>query len=68
MRKKLCAEDPLQSEYSLCGNAFDAPDDPMCNVEPFDFARPGQTVNCNECLHSIASIKLHYTPKGRYYR
>lgn len=68
MRKKLCADDPLQGEYSLCGNAFDAPDDPMGDVEAFDFARPGQTVNCDECLRAIAEIKLRYSPKGRYYK
>lgn len=68
MRKKLCAEDPLNGEFSLCGNSFDAPDDPMCETDPFDFARLGQTVTCTECLRAIAKIKARYSPKGRYYK
>jgi hypothetical protein len=61
---KLCAQNPIQGEFTLCGDAFDinAVDG---DVEPFEFALPGQKVTCEACLRSIAFIHEIYTPKGK---
>ena len=61
---KLCATDPLNGEFTLCGDAFD-----ICetrdgaDVEPFRFARIGETVTCERCRVVINTIRLEY-PKG----
>jgi hypothetical protein len=61
---KICAESPSNSEYTLCGNAFDAPDDPLLDdMEPFKFAAPGQTVTCTECKRVIDNVRASY-PRG----
>ncbi|UUV44556.1 hypothetical protein RCMOTHERGOOSE_46 [Rhodobacter phage RcMotherGoose] len=64
---KICAQNPIQPEFTLCGDAFDiadteAPDD---DIEPFTFAVPGQKVTCEQCLRAIAFIHEIYTPKGK---
>lgn len=65
---KLCAQNPVQPEFTLCGDAFDiisteAPDE---DIEPFDFAvGRGDKVTCEHCLRAIAFIYEIYTPKGK---
>lgn len=61
---KLCAQHPLQPEYTLCGDAFDAPDTED-DVEPFTFAVYGEKVTCAKCRLAIAFIYEIYTPKGK---
>ncbi len=63
---KICAESPSNREYSLCGNAYDAPDDPMLeDMEAFKFADEGETVTCEECTRVIRHIRLDYTQRYR---
>ena len=61
---KLCAQNPLQSEFTLCGDAFDinAVDD---EIEPFRHAEIGEYVTCKQCLKLIEHIHLHITQRGR---
>lgn len=61
---KICAESPSNPEYSLCGNAFDASEDPMCeDMEPFRFAKVGDVVSCKECRRVIVDVRICY-PRG----
>jgi hypothetical protein len=60
---KLCAESALNAEFSLCGNSFEAPDDPQCDTEPFVIARVGQVVTCDECKRVIREIRETF-PRG----
>jgi len=59
---KRCAQMPNNSEYSLCGDAWDAPDT-ECDVEPFRFVERGETVTCSKCREIIDKIKQSF-PKG----
>lgn len=60
---KRCAESSVNAEYTLCGVAYDAPDDPMCKAEPFKFAAPGESVTCEECKNAIRTVRDSY-PRG----
>lgn len=60
---KRCAENSANAEYSLCGVAYDAPDDYMCQAEPFRFAMPGESVTCEDCKTAIRTIRDSY-PRG----
>ena len=59
---KICAVMPMQAEYSLCGDAFDAPDTED-DVEPFELAKPGNVVTCEKCRDIIREIRDTY-PRG----
>ena len=60
---KRCAQNPMHPEYTLCGDAFDAPETE--GIEPFTFAVPGEAVTCDKCCKAIAYIYEIYTPKGK---
>jgi hypothetical protein len=64
MAIKRCIQNPLNGEYSLCGDAFDAPDTED-DVEPFRFAEVGEYANCKHCLDLVHFIRHGVTPKGR---
>ena len=59
---KRCAQSPAQPEFSLCGDAWDAPDTED-DVEPFRFAERGETVTCEKCRGIIDKIRESY-PRG----
>ncbi len=61
---KLCAQNPANYEYSLCGDAFDAPDTES-DVEPFRFAEIGEQITCEKCVKCIQDIHRCYTAGGR---
>lgn len=61
---KICAQHPLQPEFTLCGDAFDAPETED-DVEPFKFAVPGDKVTCEHCRRAIAFIHEIYTSGGK---
>ena len=61
---RVCAENPTQGEYSLCGDAFDIADDDD-EAEPFRMAKIRDRVNCEQCLRVIRTIKVGYTNAGR---
>lgn len=61
---KICAQNPVNSEYSLCGDAFDAPDTED-DVEPFKFVKPQERVTCIICLCAIRNILISYTRNGK---
>jgi len=62
---KTCAHNPAQSEYSLCGVAFDAPET-ECDVQEFEFSNEtGDKVTCEDCLRIIEELFESYTRKGR---
>lgn len=65
-KKKLCATNPIQPEFSLCGDAYDAPETED-DVEPFDFAYEGQTVTCVNCRHVIDTLREQF-PRGYKYK
>lgn len=51
-----CAQNPLQAEFSLCGNAFDAFDSGDAD-EPHEIANAGQVINCEDCCRAIREVK-----------
>lgn len=57
---KLCAQAPLNPEFSLCGDAEDAPETED-DVEPFRFAGEGETLTCEACMQIIKHVRLDYT-------
>lgn len=59
---KRCATMPWNAEYSLCGDAFDAPQTED-DVEPFELVKPGETVTCEKCRMTIRKIRSEY-PRG----
>lgn len=60
---KVCAPAYINGgEYSLCGDAFDAPDTED-DVEPFRLAEVGQTVTCEICKQIIREVRDAY-PRG----
>lgn len=61
---RICAENPIQAEYSLCGDAFDiVAVDP--NAEDYMVARPGNHVTCEDCMTIIMEIHTLYTINGK---
>lgn len=64
-KNKICSFHPLQPEFSLCGDAFDAPDTED-DVEPFELASNGETVTCENCREAIKAIRDSY-PRGYKY-
>lgn len=60
---KICAQKPNQPEYSLCGDAYDAPETED-DVEDFSIATPGQRVTCEDCKSAIQEIYTNYTIGG----
>ena len=61
---KICAQNPSNGEYSICGDAWDAPDTED-DVAPFRFAKPQERITCNICMDSIRFIQAHYTRSGK---
>lgn len=61
MKLKRCAESPLNSEFSLCGDAFDirAVDG---SAEECDIAKPGESITCPECCRIIREVKALRNP------
>ncbi len=57
---------PCNSEYTLCGDAFDlnALDDTDCN-SPI-FVQKGQRVSCPKCIKAISEIKNSYTSQFKF--
>lgn len=54
---KVCAPNPNSGgEYSLCGDAFDAPDTED-DVEEFRIGESGDLVTCPKCREAILEIK-----------
>jgi len=60
---KICAQNPANPEYSLCGMAEDAPETED-DEEEFEFSRFGIRVTCADCLNVIRNIHETYTQKG----
>lgn len=62
MEKELCTYDPLNTEYTLCGRAFD--DEETIEGPPV-FAKPGEKITCIGCRSVIKYCKSfkHYTEK-----
>lgn len=60
MSPRRCAESPLNGEYSLCGDAFDAfIDDPESE---FVVAAPAQSITCPKCCQIIRTVKAMRNP------
>ena len=56
MSIRRCAMNPMQAEYSLCGEAFDA-FDTGDTPERFEFAEEGRSITCRRCCEAIREIK-----------
>lgn len=56
-----CAESPVQPEFSLCGDAFDAFDSGDAS-EPYEFAKPGESITCAICCNAVREIKAIRNP------
>lgn len=64
MKKKVCAMNPICSEYSLCGTAYDAPSTEE-DFDPFILDDTGKRrVTCPDCLNIIKYINETYTKSG----
>jgi len=50
------ATNPAQSEYTMCGMAFDAHGSGDCD-EPIVFAREGEPVTCQECRRVVLAVR-----------
>lgn len=62
---KVCAHNPAQPEYSLCGDAFDLEAD-LGEGEPYVLATDTQMpVTCSACKRVLADLFSTYTPTGR---
>lgn len=62
---KICAHNPAQPEFSLCGIAQDAPYTEE-DVEDFKLAdEEGVNVTCSECRSILADLFETYTKTGR---
>lgn len=53
---RICMQNPMSPEYSLCGDAVDLYDD-LGIGEPFKFGESGDTINCEQCKKCIDEIK-----------
>lgn len=51
-----CATNPMNAEYSLCGDASDGHDSGDLD-EPFEFAGPDQSITCPNCCRAIREVK-----------
>ncbi len=56
-----CAASPVQPEFSLCGEAFDAFDEKLTS-EPYEIAEPDQSITCPMCCEAIREIKSIRNP------
>lgn len=52
----VCMHNPGHSEYSLCGDAFDAFDSGDKD-EPIIIGKSGDRITCEQCLSIIATCK-----------
>lgn len=64
---RVCAHDPNQPEFSLCGESFDlketVDDD---EVEAYELAtESGRNVTCFKCIATLKELFTYYTPSGR---
>ena len=59
----LCATSPVNPEFTLCGDAFDAYESGD-SERPIIFAKQGERVNCEQCLIVIIEIRNTYTNNG----
>lgn len=63
MRK--CAQSPIQAEFTLCGDAFDAYDSGDAE-EQHQIVGAGQVVDCPQCCKVIQDIReMKYRLKPR---
>ncbi|MDU4254411.1 hypothetical protein [Pseudomonas sp.] len=54
-KPRRCAVSPLNSEFSLCGDAFDAHYDyPEAH---FEFVQPGESITCAKCCMVIRTVR-----------
>jgi hypothetical protein len=51
-----CAMNPLQAEFSLCGDAFDGFASGDLD-EDYKLADPGESINCPSCCQIIREVK-----------
>jgi hypothetical protein len=56
-----CATNPLNREFSLCGDAFDAFASGHADEE-FEFAKVGEPITCEKCCHAVSEIKKLRNP------
>ena len=56
-----CAQHPIQAEFSLCGDAFDAFDSGDAE-EPHEIAKPGQSITCPVCCRAVQEVKAMRNP------
>ncbi|MCF6783361.1 hypothetical protein [Stutzerimonas stutzeri] len=61
MAIRRCAQSPIQPEFSLCGDAFDAFDSGDAE-EPHSIAGPGESITCPECCMAVREVKAIRNP------
>lgn len=61
MAKRRCVGNPLNGEFSLCGDAFDIAED-LEGEEDYEIAGPGQSITCPRCVLAIREIKAIRNP------
>lgn len=65
MKQRICAHNPAQAEYSLCGMAFDAYASGDAETEHVIATDVCKNVNCDECKRILADLFKTYTESGR---
>lgn len=65
MKQRICAHNPAQQEYSLCGMAFDAYASGDAEEEYVLAINVFKSVNCEDCKRHIADLFKTYTESGR---
>ena len=62
---KVCAHNPVQAEYSLCGMACDAYVSGDSDSEYVLAVDSGKSVNCEDCKRVLSELFKTYTEAGR---
>lgn len=56
-----CAPNPMQGEYSLCGDAIDIQAIEE-DAENYVIAKAGESINCPKCCAAVREIKALRNP------
>ena len=62
---RICAQNPINGEYTLCGDAFDI-EQTEEDEEPHRHSQPGERLTCEQCKTAIRELFETYTYNGKH--